>query len=355
MGSNIGNRLNISVFGESHGTAIGVTIDGLPAGERIDMEALLHFLSRRRPGSSLATGRKELDIPEFLSGVTDGVTNGFPVCAIIRNSDQHSSDYNNLRNNPRPSHADYTAALRYGEARDMRGGGHFSGRLTAPLCIAGGIGKQILERRGVRIGAHLQSVGAVSDERFPLHPDDETFNRLEALKIPVLNEDIIPLIETEIIDAKMTGDSIGGIIECMATGFPAGIGDPMFDGIENNLGKAIFGIPAVKGLEFGNGFQCASLKGSENNDQFILNNGRIETETNNHGGFLGGITSGMPIVFRAAIKPTPSISLPQKTINLETMEETTLEIKGRHDPCIALRAVPVMEAVTAITLLDSLL
>lgn len=355
MGSDLGNRLKISVFGESHGEGIGITIDGLPAGEKIDMEELLHFLSRRKPGSELTTTRKERDLPEFISGITDGVTNGFPICAIIRNNDKHSKDYNNLRNNPRPSHADYTAALRYGEARDMRGGGHFSGRLTAPLCIGGGIAKQILEKRGVRIGAHLQSVGNVADDRFPLHPDEEIFDRLEAMKIPVLNEEIIPLIETEIIDAKMNGDSIGGIIECIATGFPAGIGTPMFDGIENNLAKAAFGIPAVKGIEFGNGFHCASIRGSENNDPFILSNGRIETETNNHGGFLGGITSGMPILFRVAIKPTPSIALPQKTINLETLEETTLEIKGRHDPCIALRAVPVVEAITALTLLDSLL
>lgn len=355
MGSEIGNRLKVSVFGESHGSGIGVVIDGLPAGENVNMEELIHFLSRRRPGSSLATKRKENDIPEFISGITDDITNGFPVCAVIRNRDQHSGDYDNLRVNPRPSHADYTAALRYGEARDMRGGGHFSGRLTAPLCIAGGIAKQILERRGVRIGAHLQSVGSVADERFPLHPDDEVFDRLERLEIPVLNEDIIPLIETEITYAKMNLDSVGGVIECIATGFPAGIGDPMFEGIENNLAKAAFGIPAVKGIEFGNGFASASLKGSENNDPFILRDGKIETETNNHGGFLGGITSGMPILFRVAVKPTPSIALPQKTINLETLEETTLEIKGRHDPCIALRAVPVVEAVTALTLLDSLL
>ena len=301
MSSEFGRTLRVGVFGQSHGAAIGVTVDGLPAGERIDLAELQAFLDRRRPGKSpLSTARKEADAPEFLSGLRDGVTCGSPLCAVIYNSDQHSSDYTELADKPRPSHADYTAWAKWGGQADMRGGGHFSGRLTAPLCIAGGMQRLILAAREAQ-------------------------------------------------------DSVGGIVECAAIGLPAGLGDPMFDGMENRLASALFGIPAVKGVEFGAGFGASRLRGSENNDAFRVEDGRIVTETNRAGGILGGITTGMPLTLRVGIKPTPSIGRPQKTVSLARMENTELTIRGRHDPCIAHRAVPVVEAVTACVLLDLLL
>lgn len=361
MSSEFGNALKVSVFGQSHGKAIGVTVDGLPSGEAIDVEALQAFLDRRRPGTSeLTTARNEADRPEFLAGVTeegDGsvTTCGFPLTAVIRNSDQHSSDYSDLVNKPRPSHADYTAFVKYGEARDMRGGGHFSGRLTAPLCIAGGICLQMLERRGILIGAHLERVGEVLDEPFPLYPDKALFEAIRSRTPATIEASASLKMIYEITNAKFDNDSVGGIIECAVTGFPAGVGGPLFDGIEGELAKALFGIPAVKGVEFGNGFTAAELRGSQNNDAFIARDGSIETETNRSGGIQGGISNGMPLLFRVAIKPTPSIAKPQKTVDLTTMEETELVIHGRHDPCIAVRAVPVVEAVAAIALTDLLL
>ena len=361
MSSEFGNALKVSVFGQSHGKAIGVTVDGLPSGEAIDLEALQAFLDRRRPGTSeLTTARNEADRPEFLAGVTedsDGVvtTCGFPLTAVIKNKDQHSSDYSDLINKPRPSHADYTAFVKYGEARDMRGGGHFSGRLTAPLCIAGGICLQMLERRGILIGAHLERVGEVLDEPFPLYPDKALFEEIRSRNPATIEASASLKMIDEITNAKFDNDSVGGIIECAVTGFPAGVGGPMFDGIEGELAKALFGIPAVKGVEFGNGFTAAELRGSQNNDAFIARDGSIETETNRSGGIQGGISNGMPLLFRVAVKPTPSIAKPQKTVDLTTMEETELTIHGRHDPCIAVRAVPVVESVAAIALTDLLL
>ena len=361
MSSNIGKELNVSVFGQSHGKAIGVTIDGLPAGEAIDVNELQAFLDRRRPGTSeLTTARNETDCPDFLSGVTedeDGnlTTCGFPLTAVIQNKDQHSSDYSELLNKPRPSHADYTAFLKYGEARDMRGGGHFSGRLTAPLCIAGGICLQMLERRGILIGAHLERVGEVLDEPFPLHPDKALFEDIRSRNPATIDPAASLKMIDEITNAKFDNDSVGGIVECAVTGFPAGVGGPLFDGIEGKLAKALFGIPAVKGVEFGNGFTAAELRGSQNNDAFIAEDGTVRTETNRSGGIQGGISNGMPLLFRVAVKPTPSIAKPQKTVDLTTMEETELTIHGRHDPCIAVRAVPVVESVAAIALTDLLL
>ena len=361
MSSNIGNALNISVFGQSHGKAIGVTIDGLPAGEHIDVNELQAFLDRRRPGTSeLTTARNETDCPDFLAGVTedeDGnlTTCGFPLAAVIKNKDQHSSDSSELLTKPRPSHADYTAFLKYGEARDMRGGGHFSGRLTAPLCVAGGICLQMLERRGILIGAHLERVGEVQDEPFPLYPDKALFEDIRSRNPATIDPSASLKMIDEITNAKFDNDSVGGIVECAVTGFPAGVGGPLFDGIESELAKALFGIPAVKGVEFGNGFTCAELRGSQNNDAFIAEDGTVRTETNRSGGIQGGISNGMPLLFRVAVKPTPSIAKPQKTVDLTTMEETELIIRGRHDPCIAVRAVPVVEAVAAIALTDLLL
>ena len=356
MSSEFGNILKISIFGQSHGKAIGVNIDGLPAGEPIDLEELNAFLDRRKPGKSpLSTARKESDTPVFLSGLENGVTCGFPLCAVIENSDQHSSDYSELADKPRPSHADYTARVKWGGHADMRGGGHFSGRLTAPLCIAGGIAKQILARRGIFVGAHLAAVGTENDAPFPLHPTAELFDAIAAKPFPVVDDGAGDRMQALILEARKNLDSVGGIIECAAIGLPAGLGDPMFGGVENRLAAALFGIPAVKGVEFGLGFGSSRLRGSENNDPFTVENGTVVTASNRAGGILGGITTGMPVTLRTAIKPTPSISRPQQTVSLSAMENTELVIRGRHDPCIAHRAVPVVEAVTAAVLLDLLL
>lgn len=356
MSSEFGRALQVSVFGQSHGKAIGVNIDGLPAGEVIDLEELYAFLDRRKPGKSpLSTARKETDTPVFLSGLENGVTCGFPLCAIIENGDQHSKDYSELADKPRPSHADYTAWVKWGGQADMRGGGHFSGRLTAPLCVAGGISKQILARRGIYVGAHLSSVGTENDRPFPLRPTKELFTDVAAKPFPVLDDQAGERMQALILEARQNLDSVGGTIECAAIGMPAGLGDPMFDGIENRLAAALFGIPAVKGVEFGLGFGSARLHGSENNDPFTMENGQIVTESNRSGGILGGITTGMPITLRVAIKPTPSISQTQRTVSLSAKEPAELVIRGRHDPCIAHRAVPVVEAVTATVLLDLLL
>ena len=356
MSSEFGKQLRVSVFGQSHGKAIGVNIDGLPAGEAIDLDELNAFLDRRKPGKSpLSTARKETDTPVFLSGLEDGVTCGFPMCVMITNSDQHSSDYSELADKPRPSHADYTAHIKWGGHADMRGGGHFSGRLTAPLCVAGGIAKQILARRGVYVGAHLAAVGTEDDGPFPLHPTKELFDAVATKPFPVLDDGAGERMQALILEARQNLDSVGGIIECAAIGLPAGLGDPMFDGIENRLAAALFGIPAVKGVEFGLGFGSARLHGSENNDPFAVEDSKIVTTANRAGGILGGITTGMPVTLRVAVKPTPSISRPQQTVSLSAMEDTELVIRGRHDPCIAHRAVPVVEAVTATVILDLLL
>lgn len=356
MSSEFGNILRVSVFGQSHGKAVGVVVDGLPAGEAIDLEELQRFLDRRRPGTGpLSTARKETDVPEFLSGLEGGKTCGAPLCAVIKNADQHSKDYGELADKPRPGHADFTAWAKWGGRADMRGGGHFSGRLTAPLCVAGGIAKQILARRGIFVGAHLASVAGICDRPFPLHPTAALFEEVAAKPFPVLDEAAGERMRAAILEAKNDLDSVGGVIECAAAGLPAGLGEPMFGGVENRLAAALFGIPAVKGVEFGEGFRAAELRGSENNDPFTVEDGEIRAETNRAGGILGGITTGMPLVLRAAVKPTPSIGRPQKTVRLSAMEASELTVHGRHDPCIAHRAVPVVEAVTAAVLLDMLL
>ncbi|MDD6807632.1 MAG: chorismate synthase [Oscillospiraceae bacterium] len=354
--SEYGENLKIKVFGKSHGDNIGVEIDGFPKDEKIDLQRLNKFLERRKPGKNkMSTPRAEGDIPNFESGLSEsGVTNGEKIRAIIWNTNTRSNDYDNLKTVPRPAHADFTAHEKFNGQLDMRGGGHFSGRLTAPLCIAGGMALQVLDKKGINIGAHVESVGGIHDVRFPLIPKKELFETIAAKEVPVIDDDAGERMREKIEQVRAEGDSIGGTIECVITGVPVGLGEPMFGGIENRLAAAIFGIPAVKGIEFGNGFECSTLKGSQNNDPFIVRDGKVMTETNNHGGALGGITSGMPIVFRVAFKPTPSISLPQKSVELETMKETTLEIKGRHDPCIVIRAVPVVEAVAATVILDML-
>ena len=356
MSSEFGHLLKVSVFGQSHGKAIGVVMDGLPAGEAVDLAQLNAFLDRRRPGkSALSTARREADAPLFLSGLENGGTCGAPLCAIIENSDQHSSDYRELADKPRPGHADFTARVKWGGSADMRGGGHFSGRLTAPLCIAGGIAKQILARRGVFVGAHLASVGTEEDAAFPLHPTAELLDAVAAKAFPVLEDEAGARMQQAILAARQAGDSLGGVVECAAVGLPSGLGGPMFDGVENRLAAALFGIPAVKGVEFGAGFAAARSTGSANNDPFAVRDGAIVTTSNHAGGILGGITTGMPLTLRLAFKPTPSISKPQQTVSLSRMEPAELVIRGRHDPCIAHRAVPVVEAVTATVLLDLLL
>ena len=355
MSSEFGKNLRVSVFGESHGNGIGVVVNGFPAGESVDMDRLLYFMSRRAPGSSkLTTQRKESDLPEFLSGIRDGVLTGSPFAAVIRNTNQRSGDYKGFEDTPRPSHADYTAAVKWNGAADMRGGGHFSGRLTAPLCAAGGIAIQILARRGIRIAAHLANIGGIADEPFPVFPDADLFNKLNAMMFPLIDAQKAPLMQQLIQQAADEGDSVGGEIECAAIGLPAGLGDPMFEGVESLLSAALFGIPGVKGVSFGSGFDCVSMRGSVHNDPFVVVNGKVQTETNNSGGIQGGITNGMPLIVHAAMKPTASIAQPQRTVSLSRMEETEISIHGRHDPCIAIRAVPVVEAVMALVLLDLL-
>ena len=357
MASSFGERLRVSVYGESHGTGIGALIEGLPAGFPIDTDALMQFMQRRQGGNNaLSTSRKEPDIPEFISGVTDGKTNGFPLCITIKNTNTRSGDYSELRDKPRPSHADYPAYVKWGGMADMRGGGHFSGRLTAPVCAAGGIAKQMLASRNIYVGAHISRIAGIADAPFPMQPDAALFDEIAGKAFPVISDAAGEQMQAAILNAKSAGDSVGGVITCCVTGMPAGLGDPMFDGIENRLARVLFGIPAVKGVEFGDGFALADMRGSAANDPYcIAENGTVAAKTNRNGGILGGITTGMPIVFRTAIKPTPSIAMKQETVSLSTMQPAELEIRGRHDPCITQRAVPVIEAATALVMLDILL
>lgn len=355
MSSTYGEKLKITIFGQSHSPAIGMTAEGFPEGFKIDKEKLAAFTARRAPGKDpTATPRREADSFEFLSGLVGDRICGAPMTAIIRNTNTRSEDYKNLIDCPRPGHADYTAHVKYKDHHDPSGGGHFSGRLTAPLCIAGGIALQILESMGISIGAHIVQIGKEKAD----HYDTVNLN-LSDLSIldsfPVRSSDEETRFRNEIIAAKEKGDSVGGMIECAVLGLPAGIGDPMFDGMEGRIAKIMFGIPAVKGIEFGSGIDVASMKGSENNDPFTVKNGKIVTKTNNAGGILGGITNGMPLIFRIAVKPTPSISIEQDSVSISEMKDKKLSVKGRHDPCIVPRAVPVTEAAAAIAVLDAML
>ena len=359
MSSTIGNVLKLSIFGESHSPAIGCSLDGLPAGIPIDMDALQAFLERRAPGrSKTATERNEADKPEILSGIHEGVTDGAPFAAIIRNANTRSKDYEGLRSVPRPGHADYPARIKFGNWHDVAGGGHFSGRLTAPLCIAGGIALQALDKLDITVVAHIASLGpdGIADEGLDeLALDESQLARLRVRSFPTISSEAEARMTQAILDARASKDSIGGIIECAAYGVPAGIGDPMFDGLENRIARLAFGIPAVKGVDFGAGFAAAYLKGSENNDPYRIIDGAISTESNNAGGILGGISTGMPLIWQMAVKPTPSIAAPQKSVDMDAMQDTELVVHGRHDPCIVPRAVPVAEAVCALALLDALL
>lgn len=349
MSSIYGNYLKVSIFGQSHSPAIGMTMDGFPAGLSLDTDELQRFLDRRAPGrSELSSARREADVPEFLCGLSGGVTCGAPLTAIVRNTDAKPQDYDSVRDLPRPGHADWTAEVRYHGYQDVRGGGHFSGRLTAPLCIAGGICLQLLRQSGIGIAARIASIADVTDS-------SPFTGSVAGKEFPVLDDAVGAQMRSRIQEARSRGDSVGGVIECMVTGLPAGLGDPMFDGMENRIARIVFGIPAVKGLEFGNGFAAAELCGSENNDAFVLRDGQVVTETNRCGGILGGITTGMPLVFRAAIKPTPSIALAQTTVRLSACSTETVCTTGRHDPCIVPRAVPCMEAAAAIAVTDAML
>ena len=344
-----GTALRLSVFGQSHSEAIGMTLDGLPAGIPVDPEELQGFLNRRAPGQNdWSTPRREEDRPEFLCGLKDGRTCGAPLTAVIRNHNTRGKDYEQLRILPRPGHADYTAQVKYGGFQDYQGGGHFSGRLTAPLCVAGGIVLQMLKRQGITVRARVLRIADVEDE-------SPFASSVAEKQFPTVSDEAGLRMRKAISDARREGDSVGGIVECVIRGVPAGIGEPMFDGVENRIAQLMFAVPAVKGIEFGAGFAAAGMRGGENNDEFCLSDGQIRTRSNHAGGILGGITDGEEIVFRTAFKPTPSISRPQRSVNLETMREETLAITGRHDPCIVPRAVPVVEAAAAIALSDLML
>lgn len=344
------------IFGESHGPAIGVTLEGAPSGVALDWDFIRAEMARRAPGgSAMSTARKEADEVQILSGVFEGKTTGTPLCAVISNTDTRSGDYAQLKALPRPGHADYSGGVRYGGHNDYRGGGHFSGRLTAPLCIAGGICKQILARKGIYVGAHIAAVGGIPDQSYdPVNLDRETLLAPGGRDFPVLDPAAGARMQGAIAQAKEDLDSLGGLVECAVIGLPAGLGDPMLDGMENRIARLAFAIPAVKGVAFGAGFAVADRRGSQNNDPFYFDEaGQVRTRTNHAGGILGGITNGMPLVFQAAVKPTPSIGQPQESVSLSRGENTTLVIHGRHDPCIVPRAVPCLEAAAAIAVYDA--
>lgn len=329
MSNTFGNRFRFTIFGQSHAPAIGVTMEGLPSGFAIDLDALQAFLDRRAPGRKKGTtSRAEPDRPEFVAGLNGGRTCGAPVTALIYNTNTRSGDYENLRNVPRPGHADYAAMVKYGPSRDFAGGGQFSGRLTAPLCIAGGVCLQLLQQKGVSITSRIVEIGGEKEPSAMARAVDEAMARV---------------------------DSVGGVIACSVSGLPAGLGEPMFGGMENRIAQAVFGIPAVKGIEFGSGFEAARMRGSQHNDPFYFDGDTVKTRTNHHGGILGGITTGMPLTFRVAFKPTPSIAIEQHSVDMEKHCDTTITVHGRHDPCIVLRAQPCVEAAAAVAVYDAML
>lgn len=350
----LGNKFRVTVFGQSHADVVGCVIDGLPAGFRPDMDRVRAFMARRAPGQRpWATTRKEDDMPEILCGLVDGVACGAPLTAVIRNTNQHSTDYSGLRRTPRPSHADWPARVKYGEAFDIRGGGQFSGRLTAPLCFAGALALQLLETRDIFIAAHIAQIDTTHDTTPDFAcPDWETLRTLAEKPLPVFNATAGAQMARAIETARQELDSVGGVIRCFALGLPCGVGEPMFEGVENRLAAALFGIPAVRGVSFGSGFAAAEMRGSVHNDPYCVEGGRVTAKTNHAGGVLGGMTTGMPLVVNVGIKPTASIGREQDSVDLETMQNARLTVHGRHDPCIVPRAVPVVEAVTALTLYD---
>lgn len=355
MSSILDRTLQLSIFGESHGNALGMVLDRLPAGETINFEELRVFTARRtaKLGDKYATSRVEADTPAFLSGLVNGVTTGTPLAATIENTNTKSEDYKQMQTLARPGHADYTGHIRYNGHNDVRGGGHFSGRLTAPLVLAGGICKQILERRSIFTSAHIYSIKDISDAAFnPVDIPLELVKRLQQSRFALIDTKQEEPMRAVIEHARQQADSVGGIVECAVVGLPAGIGSPIFEGMESVISQVMFSIPAVKGVEFGNGFSASSLFGSENNDAFYYHNGIVKTKTNRHGGILGGISSGMPILARVAFKPTPSIGQVQETVDFQAETNATIAIKGRHDPCIVPRAVVVVESAMNLAILD---
>lgn len=352
MSYSFGDKVKVTIFGQSHSEAIGVTIDGIPAGIKLDFEKIQKFMDRRSPGrNGLSTPRKEADVPEILSGVVDGVTCGAPISAIIRNTDARSKDYSNLKVLPRPGHADFTAFMKYNGENDIRGGGQFSGRMTAPMCFAGAVAMHILEEKGIYIGGHISRIKGISDEAQAI--TKEALEDVKNKDFPVFSDTAGDKMKAEIEKAKESLDSVGGSVECFVLGMPVGVGGPLYEGLEGIIAQSVFAVPAVKGIEFGAGFAACDMYGSENNDSFVVDNGVVKTETNNHGGILGGISSGMPIRVNVAIKPTPSIAKPQTTVNLKTMEQEVLQITGRHDPCVVHRALPAIEAAIAIAIVNA--
>ena len=356
MSGNFGKKINLSIFGESHGKSIGIVINGIEPGIKIDLEKIKKDMARRAPGrNTLSTQRKEGDNFEILSGFFEGYTTGTPLSVIIKNNDTKSKDYSKIKDLVRPSHGDFSGFVKYNGFNDYRGGGHFSGRITAPLVFAGALAKQILESKGIYVGAHIQRVGKVEDDSFDrVNLNKEVLDSILVKELPLLNNEKIDEIKREILNARQNGDSVGWAIECSLIWINPGIGNPFFDSLESVIAHLAFSVPAVKGIEFGLGFDFAKENASKVNDEYHIENGKIRTYTNNNGGIVGGITNGMPVVFRVAIKPTPSISKEQRTVNIKTMEEGILKIEGRHDPCIVQRAVAVIEAIAALAVLELL-
>ncbi len=353
MSANWGYNIELSLFGESHGQAIGIVIGNLPAGVRLHMDAIRWFMKRRAPGQNkMSTPRQEKDEVQIVSGLLDGVTTGAPLCAMIHNSNQHSQDYSELKVKMRPGHSDYPAYVKYHGYNDVRGGGHFSGRLTAPLVFAGSVARQILEEKGIVIGAHIKRIHNVEEPSFPVDIDVDLLKQLSTQMYPVFDQQIFSQMQNEIEEARMHQDSVGGIIECAIINVPAGIGNPFFDSIESHLSSLLFSIPAVKSVSFGSGEAMTKMYGHEANDNYYYQNGQVKTKTNHNGGITGGISNGMPIIVNVGIKPTPSISQLQQTVNVETQTDTQIQVKGRHDPCIVPRAVVVVESMVALAILD---
>ena len=356
MSSEWGKNIRLRLFGRSHEEYVGVELFGIPKGIKLSVDEMAAFMKRRSPGNfTYTSGRKEADVPIIVSGIEDGYTDGSALRIIVRNEDGRPSDYEKLRYIPRPGHADYTAYIKWNGKEDMRGGGKFSGRLTAPLCAAGYVALQILREQEIGICAHVSSLGSICDDSFdPLNITDEVFAKISEKEIPVISETVESEMQSCLKELVEQGDSVGGVIECAVCGLPIGIGDSFTEGLESTISSLVFGVPGVKGIEFGSGFRGSTMRGSQNNDPYIIKDGKISCTTNNAGGILGGISNGMPLIFRAAMKPTPSIAVEQNSVNLLTKENTVISIKGRHDPCIALRAVPVIEACAALAVLDAI-
>lgn len=352
MSATFGEKFRITLFGESHAEAIGAVIDGVPAGIKLDADFIAEEMKRRAPGGDLSTPRKEADEVRLLCGVKDGVTEGTPIAAVIANTNTKSSDYSQLERLMRPGHADYGYFVKYGGHNDVRGGGASSGRLTAPLVFAGAVAKQLLAAKGIAVGAHVASVADVEDARFGTEVSAKTLENMRAERIPLLDPTKREAVRAAIEAARGDGDSVGGTIECAVVGVPAGVGEPFFESVESRISALAFSVPAVKAVAFGGGFGLTKMRGSQCNDSMYYDGGTVRTRTNNNGGVIGGITNGMPVVFEVAIKPTASVFKTQDTVDVKSGENAQLTLKGRHDPCIVLRAVPVIEAVAAIAICD---